>query len=83
MEGIKLPIFFHTSETAERLAMSEQLEVDIEIEDEEYDIREMTFYVINAVMPHPDFGRGTMICSNGEEFRSPLSYDEVLKVIEG
>lgn len=83
MKSVRLPIFFHTLETSERLSISESLDVDIEIEDDEYDIREMTFYVINAVMPHPDEGRGTMICSNGEEFRSPLSYDEVLKVIEG
>lgn len=78
---IKLPIYFHTSETHAALDTEESLGVKIDIDDEEYDIKMVAFYQIAYVLPHPE-GKGTMIGSGADEFRSPMLFDDVIAAIE-
>lgn len=77
---IQLPIYFHTEETSAAMESSEQLNIPVEIDDTEYEIKPVVFMVINYIMPHPE-GRGCMIGSGHEEFRSPLTFDEVIEIV--
>jgi hypothetical protein len=77
---IVIPCFFHTPETSERLTTSEKLDIDVHIDDEEYDVRDIHFFNISFILKHPELDQ-SMIGSNGDEFRSPLTVKEILKRI--
>lgn len=74
---IKLPIYFHSDETA-RLA-----ELEIESNYEDCEIKQMHFYQISAIVDADfDGNEGSLIYANGDVFECPLVIDGVLKVIE-
>jgi hypothetical protein len=73
---INLPIFFHTDNTSDLLNLS----IDYKLSDCE--IRQVTFYVINAIAPYIEDGKVyTTIHSNGDNFVCPLNIKEVEKII--
>ena len=63
------------------MEMEENIGVELEVNDEDYDIQEVTFFNINFILQHPNKNQ-TMIGSNGDEFRSPLPIKEVLKKLK-
>jgi hypothetical protein len=77
---IVIPCFFHTAETSEKLVTSEKLDIDVRIDDDEYDVRDIHFFDIAFILKHPELDQ-SMIGSNGDEFRSPLTVNEILKRI--
>lgn len=78
---IKLPIYFHNNVTRSAIKKEHDLGIDIDIEDEDYDIIMVTFYQIAYVFPHPE-DKGTMIGSGADEFRSPMLFEDVIAAIE-
>ena len=73
---IKLPILFLTDD----ICQLEDLGLDFNLSDAE--IRETTFYNINAVSPYLENGVNyTSIHANGDGFICPLSVEEVEEII--
>lgn len=77
---IIIPCYFHTDETATACDMSERLDIDVDISDADFDVKDIYFYSINYLMPHK-YSDGSLIGSNGEEFRSPLKMEEIADMI--
>lgn len=78
---IVIPCFFHNADTINVMEQGEALAIELEVNDEEYDITNVTFYNINFILPHPEKDQ-TMIGSNGDEFRSPWPIEKVLKKLK-
>ena len=73
---IKFPILFLTDNTCHL----ESLGIDFKLID--CDVRETTFYIINAVSPYIEDGTNyTTIHSNGDGFICPLNIEEVERLI--
>ncbi len=73
---VQLPIFFHTDNT------SDLFNLDVEFKVKDCSIRQVTFYIINAIAPYFEDGKVyTTIHSNGDNFLCPLSIQEVEKII--
>ncbi len=73
-----LPILFNTEETA-RLS-----ELDINVDINKYDQREVIFYRIDAIAPYMPGGKNTeftTIFASGDEFICTLSMEEVDKLL--
>jgi len=77
---IIIPCFFHNAETIQVQETEESLAIEMNIEDEDYDISDVHFYSINFILKHPEKDQ-TMIGSNGDEFRSPWPMEKVIKAI--
>jgi len=74
--NIKLPILFLTDDTCHL----ESLGLDFNLSD--CDVRETTFYKINAISPYFEDGVNyTTIHSNGDGFICPLDIQEVERII--
>jgi len=74
--NIKLPILF----MPESISHLESLGLDFNLSD--CDLRETTFYRINAISPYYEDGVNyTTIHSNGDGFICPLTIQEVERII--
>jgi hypothetical protein len=74
---IKIPIYFHTDETFNL----KQLGLDDKIKDNDFQIKEVTFYNINAITKDSDNPNETIIYCNGYTFYSPLSIEQIEEII--
>lgn len=66
---VTIPIYYHTDETLnlKRLGIQEKFKV------EEFTIKDVIFYNINAITSDPEDPKESIIYSNGYTFYSPLS----------
>lgn len=81
---IQLPIYFHTEETHAIKSQSLDLGIPFDVDDADYDIRPVAFFSVDYVFPSKNESgeiHGTMIGSGGDEFRSPLKFEEVVEIV--
>jgi hypothetical protein len=73
-----IPIYYHTDETLnlKRLGIQEKFKV------EEFTIKDVIFYNINAITSDPEDPKESIIYSNGYTFYSPLSVKQVESIIK-
>lgn len=77
---IIIPCYFHTDETSDAYDISERLDINVEVDDTDFDVKGVHFYSISYVMPH-HLNDSAVIGSNSEVFRSPLTVQEVIELI--
>ena len=73
---IILPIIFNTEKT------SKLRDLDIEVDESEYQVLDMYFYNIEAVSPYIKNAHQCIILSNGDEFICTLDIEAVLTKIQ-